>query len=70
MRKRICLYLGAKPSGGGTFQYNQAMIDAVAALPADRYEVTVVCSSPLWLEYLEPYRVGTVLAPLRLLVSQ
>jgi len=69
MRKKICLYLGAKPSGGGTFQYNQAMIDAVTALPADQFAVTIVCSSALWFEYLNPFNVEKLLVQPLLVVQ-
>ena len=46
--KRIGLYLGFPPDGGGVFQYAQSVLDAVAALPADRYEVVAAHSHPAW----------------------
>lgn len=62
--KKIGLFLKAEPSGGGTFQYNQAMLDAVAALPRDRFSVVVGYTSGLWLEYLKTYDLKTVFVPL------
>jgi glycosyltransferase involved in cell wall biosynthesis len=61
--KRIGLFLEAEPSGGGTFQYNQTMLDAVAALPRDRFSVVVGYTSDLWLEYLRDYDLKTVFVP-------
>ncbi len=62
-RKKIGLYLGAEPSGGGTFQYNQAMLAAVANLPSDKYEVVVAYSSTTWLKYFQPYSFNTCYNP-------
>lgn len=62
--KKIGLFLESKPSGGGTFQYNQIMLDAVAALPADRFSVVVGYTSELWREYLQDYHLRTVQIPL------
>lgn len=58
--RKIGLFLDAHPSGGGTFQYNLAMLDAVANLPADRYRVVVAYTAPHWQEYLSRYPVSTI----------
>jgi len=58
--KKIGLYLWCKPSGGGVFQYSQAMLDAVAELPSDRYSVVVGYSSELWQDYLKNYGVQSL----------
>lgn len=55
MKKRIGLFLDYDPTEGGTFQYSQSMIDAVAALPADRFSVVFGYTSDVWLKYLAPY---------------
>jgi len=60
MKKRIGLFLDYDPSDGGTFQYNQSMIDAVAALPADRFSVVFGYTSDSWLKYLAPYELRSV----------
>lgn len=59
--KKIGLFLESEPSGGGTFQYNQIMLDAVATMPPDRYSAVIVYTSDRWLKYLEAYDVPTVL---------
>ena len=61
--KKIGLFLEYAPSGGGTFQYNQIMIEAVAALPHERFLVVVAYTSEVWLEYLKRYDLKTVLVP-------
>ncbi|WP_432821126.1 glycosyltransferase family 4 protein [Trichloromonas sp.] len=61
--KKIGLFLEAEPSGGGTFQYNQTMLEAVAALPRDRFSVVVGYTSALWQEYLMGYDLQTVFVP-------
>ena len=60
MNKKIGLFLDYNPSDGGTFQYNQIMIDAVAALPADRFSVVFGYTSDIWLKYLAPYDLKRV----------
>ena len=57
--KKIGLYLGSEPSGGGAFQYGQTMLEAVAALPKKDYTVSVGYSSPLWAKILTEYDVAT-----------
>ena len=55
--KKIGVLLSAS-SGGGAFQYTQAMLNAVLAFPPD-YEITAAVGDPLWLEVL-PKRVKIV----------
>src|SRR5215212_3049365 len=74
-RRRIGLLLWSHPHGGGTFQYNLAMLEAVAALPRDRFEPVIVCTNSHWLEhvrqsgllatYVAPNFWGRVLSRLR-----
>jgi len=61
--KKIGLFLETAPHGGGTFQYNQMMLGAVAALPSDRFSVVVGHASELWRVYLEAYNLRTVAVP-------
>lgn len=55
MKKKIGVFLAGRPQGGGKFQYNLAIIDAVAALPQERYEVVVGFLEDLWIRYLDAY---------------
>lgn len=52
MKQKIGLFLDFDASGGGNFQYNQTMIDAVAALPCERYDKLFAYTSESWLKYL------------------
>ena len=63
MKRKIGLYLRSEPTGGGEFQYSQAMLDAVAALPAERYATVVGYSSAAWLDYLKEHEVRAIPAP-------
>ncbi|PKN12860.1 MAG: glycosyltransferase family 1 protein [Deltaproteobacteria bacterium HGW-Deltaproteobacteria-4] len=53
--KKIGLFLETEPHFGGTFQYNQSMLDAVAALPRDQFSVVVGFTSEKWRGYLTHY---------------
>jgi glycosyltransferase involved in cell wall biosynthesis len=61
--KKIGLFLEYAQSGGGTLQYNQIMLDAVAALPRERFGVVVAYTSAAWLEYFKVYDMKAVLVP-------
>jgi glycosyltransferase involved in cell wall biosynthesis len=50
MKKKIGLFLTARPLQGGSFQYNLSMLDAVPALRNKRFEVIVGYAHNLWLE--------------------
>jgi glycosyltransferase involved in cell wall biosynthesis len=58
--KKIGLLLESLPNHGGTFQYDIAILDAVASLPADKYRVTVLYLDPVWVDYLGGYDVEKV----------
>jgi len=60
MIKKVGLFLWCEPGGGGAFQYSQAMLDAVFALPSDKYSVVVGYSSELWLDHLNNYDVKSL----------
>jgi len=53
--KRIGLFLRAKPSGGGKYQYSLAMLEAVASLPKDEFQPVVIYTSDHWRAYLKDY---------------
>ena len=55
MKKKIGVFLAGRPQGGGKFQYNLAMLEAVAALPQERYEVVVGFREDWWTSYLGDY---------------
>lgn len=61
--KKIGLYLEVEPHFGGTFQINQTMLDALAALPSESFSVVVGYASERWLPYLKEHAVRAV--PLR-----
>jgi glycosyltransferase involved in cell wall biosynthesis len=62
--RRIGLFLDAEPYRGGTFQYNQAVLHALASLPKDRFQVVAGYTSPLWRHYLRDFAVESF--PVRL----
>ena len=57
---KIGLFLDALPFTGGTFQYNQTILEAVAALPPDRYDVVAGYTSKLWIEQLKGHQVKSI----------
>lgn len=63
--KKIGLYLGSEPSSGGAFQYGLAMLDALAALKDNGYDVLVAYSSTSWASILKEYDIATSHVPLR-----
>lgn len=62
-RKKVGLYLGGIPSGGGTFQYNQTMLEAVVKLPKEHFEIVVAYSHPRWLEYINQFDILSIHNP-------
>ena len=55
--RKIGIHLGGSPFSGGTFQYAQTMLDAVAALPRDEFETVAAYASDDWLPHLTHYDV-------------
>lgn len=53
--KKIGLFLQVQPSSGGAFQYSKAMIEALATLPREEFEVIVAFTSNNWQEELKYY---------------
>lgn len=50
--KKIGLFLETPPHYGGTFQYCQTILDAVAALPREKFSVVIGCTSDVWEQHL------------------
>lgn len=48
MKKKIGIYLSAKPHSGGKFQYTQSMLSALQSLPHDKYSLVVAFASLEW----------------------
>lgn len=53
MKKKIGLYLGIESSDGGSFQYALAMLNAVSALPKEKYAVVLAYSTKEWEGHLK-----------------
>lgn len=53
--KKIGVYLNVEPYGGGTFQYNQSILDALASLSPSEYKIIALYHSELWEKYLAKY---------------
>lgn len=51
--RRIGLYLGFPPEGGGAFQYAQTVLEALASFPVSHYEIIVACCNAAWINALE-----------------
>jgi glycosyltransferase involved in cell wall biosynthesis len=56
--KRIGLYLSGVPEVGGGWQYQLSILDAVLALPGDRYDVTIAIASEPWRPVVAAARPG------------
>lgn len=66
--RKVGLYLGFPPEGGGAFQYAQSMLDAVVTLPKDEYKIVVAYAHPSWASILVRYYAA--IAPLAVHESQ
>jgi hypothetical protein len=53
--RKIGLFLGAQLSAGGSFQYSQTMIEALASLPHEEFKVVIVFTNNNWKEKLNDY---------------
>ncbi|QIK36955.1 glycosyltransferase family 4 protein [Caldichromatium japonicum] len=51
--KRVGIYLGFPPEGGGAFQYAQSVLSALSALPSTQYRIVVAYSHPAWASRLD-----------------
>lgn len=62
--KRVGLLLTIEPTWGGAFQYDLAILDAVARLSRDKVDVVVGYSHSSWLTHLKRYDFRRVFIPL------
>lgn len=62
--KRIGLYLGFPPYGGGAFQYAQSVLAATLSLPAEEYDIVIAHAHPAWLPLLQPHAARARLLPM------
>lgn len=62
--KRVGLYLGFPPHGGGAFQYAQSVLAATLSLPASEYDVVVAHAHPAWIHLLQPHSARARLLPM------
>lgn len=53
--KKIGVYLGMEPYGGGAFQYDQSVLSALKSLPEEEYKVVAFYEKDLWKEYLSAF---------------
>lgn len=60
--KRIGILLGSDPGSGGMFQYSLAILEALSALPRERYAIVAALFNPTWRPYIEP--LGLRILPL------
>jgi glycosyltransferase involved in cell wall biosynthesis len=51
--KRLGIFLGFPPHGGGAFQYAHSVLLAAVSLPADAFEVVAVQAHPAWSAYVD-----------------
>ncbi len=63
MKNKIGLFLEAEPQDGGTFQYSLSILEAVSALPGEKFSCVVGYTSELWLPHLKEYGLKTVFVP-------
>ena len=48
MKHKIGLFLDTEPFEGGAFQYSQTILEAVSALPRDRFDVVAALTNDSW----------------------
>jgi glycosyltransferase involved in cell wall biosynthesis len=53
--RKIAVYLGAAPEGGGAFQYALVMLKALSGMPADDAEVCCFYKNKVWARYAEDF---------------
>lgn len=66
--KNIAIVIDNGPSDGGTFQYNQAFVDAFMELPDSLFRKTIFYTNSYWKEYLKkcPYKLKEIKLTIRL----
>lgn len=62
--KRIGIYLGFPPEGGGAFQYSQCLLEALTTLPRSEFEIIVAPAHSAWPEQLKNHSDRFELLPI------
>lgn len=62
-KRKIGLFLASQPQHGGTFQYNLSMLEAVAALRPETYEVIIAYQHQAFLPYLKDRELASIYLP-------
>jgi glycosyltransferase involved in cell wall biosynthesis len=55
MKKTIVIFLNARPKSGGAFSYSQSMLEALSALPANRYQKLVCYTHDVWIKHIRNF---------------
>ncbi len=53
MTKRIGLFLGFPPTGGGAFQYAQSIMACLSELPGEEFKIVVALTHPEWIARID-----------------
>jgi len=62
-KKKIGVYLSVPPYVGGSFQYNQSILEAMNSLNHNEYDVFVLYRELLWEEYLQGFNFNKIYVP-------
>ena len=60
MRKKIGLFLSAERAAGGSFQYNQSMLESLSSLPDDRFEKVICYIDSVWIPHIRECRIPSL----------
>ena len=63
-KRKIGLFLDSDPSIGGTFQYNQIILEAVTSFSKVEFDIVIGYTREIWIEYLKHYEAPTKYIPL------
>lgn len=61
MKTRVAIYAEAPPGWGGSFQYATSILDAVAALDRNAYDIRVWCRHPAWPPLIAAKQLNSVM---------
>ena len=57
--RKIGVYLGMEPYGGGAFQYDQSILSALQSLLSEEYQIVAFYEKDLWKDYLSAFHFLT-----------
>jgi glycosyltransferase involved in cell wall biosynthesis len=60
IKKKIGLFLNSIPSEGGVFQYSRSLLEAMASLPQESFELRTAYTSQDWAKVLAGYPMQTL----------